>query len=362
MQGVIRGVVLAALLLGSALFPVPAGAQDYYDPNYQQYPQYYDPYGQGQYGYYGYPPPYGAYGYNPYGQYGYNPYGYGQYGYNLYPYTYPYSQYGYSYGQYGYPPYGYGTYGAYPYGPYGYGQYAYGQYGYPAYGAPYPGWGPYPAGGYPPLGSLYPPYGGAPGAPCYGGAGLTLNVTQTGNTAFLSWTAYPGATSYNLLQGINGAPPTLLKNLPGATTDTEVLLPGNSYVWQVQAIVNGAPVATSPPTQPITATATSFTGVQSGIVSPTLSRIVAGQQCASMAAGTTVTVQVRDTNNVPMINQPVWVQALSPNAIVTPNQLNTDASGNTPAFSVRAQYPGPVQIGASVNGVPIQPPVTIYFQ
>jgi hypothetical protein len=58
----------------------------------------------------------------------------------------------------------------------------------------------------------------------------------------------------------------------------------------------------------------------------------------------------------------VWVQALGPGAIVTPNQLTTDYSGNTPPFSVRAQYPGPVQITASVNGVPIQPPVTIYFQ
>lgn len=366
MQAVVRTLVLLLLAASAALAPAGASAQQYYDPNnppqYPPYPPYpyYDP-GQGQYGYpysyppYGYPPyGYGAYGYPPYSGYGYGypPYGYNPYSYyGYYGYSYPYGGYPYGAGQYGYSysPYGYGAYSGYGYSPYGYG-----------YGAPYSGWSPYyPTGGYlPPA----PPYGTA-GNPCYGGGALTLNVTQTGNQALLSWTPYPGAQSYNLLQGVNGAPPTLLKNIPaGGTSDIEYLQPGNTYVWQLQAIVGGVPAVTSPPTQPISATPMTYTGVTSGIPSPTLSRIVAAQLCASVAGGTTVTVQVRDTNNLPMINQPVWVQAMGPGAIVTPNQLTTDYSGNTPPFSVRAQYPGPVQITASVNGVPIQPPVTIYFQ
>ncbi|HLI25702.1 MAG TPA: Ig-like domain-containing protein [Chloroflexota bacterium] len=371
MQAALRSTVLTALVLGAVLAPARASAQPYPDPNNPQYPQYYDP-SQGQYGgaypypysSYSYPygyPPYGGYGYPPYGGYGYGPYGYppygyspysyyGQYGYNPYPYS-PYGSYG--YGQYGYSAYGYSAYGYPPYGQYGYSPYG--------YGAPYPpGSAYYPGGGYLPYNSPYTPYGST-GNPCYGGGSLTLSVTQSGNSALLSWNAYPGATSYNLLQGVNGAPPTLLKNIPGGTTDIEYLQPGNTYVWQLQAIVNGVPMVTSPPTQPVTATPMTYTGVPSGIVSPSLSRIVAAQQCASVAGGTTVTVQVRDTNNMPMINQPVWVQALTPNAIVSPNQLNTDAGGNTPAFTVRAQYPGPVDIGATVNGVSLQP-VTIYFQ
>jgi hypothetical protein len=226
------------------------------------------------------PSPYPTYPYSS-SPYGYDPYGYNYGGYGAgYPYSgysgYPYSSYaGYPYSG-GYP---YGGYSGYPYG--GYGGYPYGASGYapPPYGSPY---GPAPYGApYAP----YSPYGAAPpygmpfgAAPLYGACGIAPpplgtmvgypqqpcgTTTTTGGTfqvtasqasptqVTLSWTTVPGATSYTVWQGVNGAPLAMTTSAGTATT-TSVTRGTGSYVFQVHAIgPSGTDISVSNVTPPL---------------------------------------------------------------------------------------------------------------
>ena len=184
------------------------------------------------------PSPYPTYPYSS-SAYGYDPYGYNYGGYGA---GYPYSGYsGYPYSSYaGYPNsggYPYGGYSGYPYGSYGgYGGYPYGASGYapprtaPLRGRrptvrlmhPTPHMAPHPRTGCP----LAPPrpmaraasrrrrsgrWSATPSSPA-GPSSTTsgtfqVTASQASPTQVtLAWTAVPGATSYTVWQGVNGAP------------------------------------------------------------------------------------------------------------------------------------------------------------
>jgi hypothetical protein len=249
MGGARRISSLIAALLALILSTAVASAQY---PSPSPYPSY--PYSSSPYGY----DPY-AYGYGGYGAYS----GYGA----SYPYT-GYSGYPYS----GYSGYPYAGYSGYPYGASGYGSpWGYGApYGQPPYGAPYAPYAPY--GGFPPPGM---PYSGAPGYGACGMAppalGTTVSYGQQPCTAAavasgsfqvtasqpsptqvtLSWTAVPGATSYTVWQGVNGAPLTQTVSA-GTSTTTSVTRSTGSYVFQVHAIgPNGTDISVSNVTPPL---------------------------------------------------------------------------------------------------------------
>jgi hypothetical protein len=262
-----RGPSLVAALLVFVLSTAVASAQY---PSPGQYPTY--PYSSSPYGY-------DPYGYN-YGGYG-SGYSYGGYG-SGYPYGgnagYPYSSYGgYPYGSYagspysGYGGYPYGGYGGYPYGGSGYAPPPYGApYGQMPYGAPYAPYSPYGAAG--PYGMPYgaapfngtcgiapPPLGAMVGygqQPCAAASttGGTFQVTasQASPTQVsLAWTAVPGATSYTVWQGINGAPLAMTTSA-GTSTTTSVTRGTGAYVFQVHAIgPSGTDISVSNVTPPL---------------------------------------------------------------------------------------------------------------
>jgi hypothetical protein len=259
-------------------------------------------------------------------------------------------------------PYGAGApYGA-P-GPYGMpGQYGPGN----PYGAPMP-YG-YPPGAVPGQGCYGQPYG----VGVVGGIGGTFTLTATlvnGNTAQLTWGAIPNASSYNVLQGINGQPPTQNVQSAGlATTASIPVAPGQQYQFQIQAMgPTGVEVGRSMPTT------LTGTGVGYPVGVPGVGGCGApGQACASrstaipsppsapFATGLQINVTVLDMNGQPVIGAPVNITPSSGNATAqTP--FATSGPGGIATFFVRGNGPGPATFTVTVNSQPLPVPVSVSF-
>jgi len=239
--------------------------------------------------------------------------------------------------------------------------------GYPGVPPGAPGYPGFPGVGYPP--GAYNPYGVPPGA--YppgvippGGIGGTFTVTATQSSPgviSLSWPAVPGAVSYNVWQGINGAPLVLWGPSSGTTATVTLTQPSASYVFQVHAIgAGGAEIGVSNITPAITGTGVGVipppVGVGAvGIPSPINSRFTAPPTAsiAASPAGIPVTAQIRDANNNPVPNVTVIVN-VPPGLTITPPQVISDPGGNA-IFTVRPTVPGVVTINGTANGVTIQP-------
>ncbi len=240
--------------------------------------------------------------------------------------------------------------------------------GYP--GAPgYPGMPGvgYPPGAYNPYG--IPPGGYPPGVVPPGGIGGSFQVTATQSSpgvVTLSWPALPGAVSYNVWQGVNGAPLTLWGPSSGTTATVTLSQPNATYAFQVHAIgAGGAEIGVSNITPPITGTGVGVIpppvgGVGVGIPSPINSRFTAppSASIAASPAGLSVSAQIRDANNNPVPGVAVIV-SVPPGLTVTPPQVTSDPGGNA-VFMVRAPAPGTFTINGTANGVTIQP-ATINF-
>ena len=211
-----------------------------------------------------------------------------------------------------------------------------------------PGYGPP---GYPPPPG-YPGYGMLPASYPVPGQ-LQLTAVQTGPTTVqLSWVPVPGATSYNVLQGLNGAAPSLLAGVGGATSYLATLPPGGSVTYQVQALgPNGQEMGRSNLSQ---AFSYGVAGAGVGQVSTATSRIVAlspnPASLAQLPSGVQVQVQVRDASGAPVPNAPVLLQVTGAAMLQGATQQASDAGGNA-AFTVRGTAPGQANIAAIVNGV-----------
>jgi hypothetical protein len=222
--------------------------------------------------------------------------------------------------------------------------------------APLPGAPPYCPGpfGYPPAAYFG---AGAGGYPL--GATLQLTATQPSPTTVqLSWTALAGASSYNVLQGLNGGPPTLLAAVGSSTSYSATLPPGSSATFQVQALgPAGQELARSNLSPTFTA------GVGGGPVSAAYSRLVAlspnPAPLAQVASGVQVQVQARDASNLAVPNAPVLVQVTGAAVVQGATQLVTDSAGNA-VVTLRGMAPGTATITATVNGLTL-PALTYTF-
>jgi hypothetical protein len=342
----------------------------------------------------------GAPGYGYPSQYGYSPpnYGAGQYGYNYgapygappYQGYYPYQGYQ---GYQGYYPYQQNNQGYYPYqnyaAPNGYPpNYAYNQ----PYGQPYgPSYSPSyaPCGGYPsyasntPYNPTYPNYtsypnnysyngygvppplgtiGGCaapyPGAP--GGAFTATAVSTGGNAATISWTPVPSASSYNIFQGLNGAPLTQWST-SATTTTTVPLMPGSTYAFQIHAMgPNGFEIGVSNITPPITSTGTGIGGA--GTVNAANSTVTPAAFFTPAQIGTTVTVTLRDINRNPVPGVFVQMTPQRPGDTAYPQYTSptSDPNGNV-IFMVKGVGPGQALFNTTAGGFALAP-ATINFQ
>lgn len=209
--------------------------------------------------------------------------------------------------------------------------------------------------GYP---SAYPAYGAGPGGYPLGGT-LQLTATQTSPTSVqLSWTALAGASSYNVLQGLNGGAPTLLAAVGSSTAYIATLPPGGSATFQVQALgPAGQELARSNLSPTFTA------GVGGGQVSAAYSRLVAlspnPAPLAQAASGVQVQVQARDANNLAVPNAQVLVQVAGAAVVQGATQLVTDAAGNA-VVTLRGTGPGQATVTATINGLAL-PGLTYTF-
>jgi len=340
-QAVMRAGAIAAVLLIVILTAPSAAAQSY------PYP----PQGYAQ----GYYPP------DPYSQY------YGQY-YGAYA---PPGQ-GYGYGGYGAP----GAYGPPP----AYTGYA-SAYG-PYYGAPYQG-SPYQAPGYYGAPPAYPPagyYGGYPPPPgqayydpnlmapplglpyapppTTSSNGFTLTATLTGpNAATLTWNAIPGAVSYAIYQGINGAPLQFAST--STSTSANVSLGMGTYAFQVHALASGgADLMVSNVATPVPGPIPGLGAPQNyptgpGVPSPQNSSVTANIQQGSLFFGTQITVTVLDAARAPVSGRYVTLvssrQGMDQITPANGTSPVTDGSGRV-FFNVRPGQPGQANFTAYVDG------------
>jgi hypothetical protein len=237
--------------------------------------------------------------------------------------------------------------------------------------APLPGAPPYCPGAFPPglppgggpagyPGPGYPPYGSLPGGYLPGGP-LQLTATQTSpSTVQLSWTVLAGASSYNVLQGLNGGPPTLLAAV-GSTTSYVATLPlGSSVVFQVQAL---GPVGQEIGRSNLSPTFSYSAGAVGGQVSAAYSRLVplSSNQVSltQFPNGVQVQVQARDANNLAVPNAQVLVQVTGTAVVQGATQLLTDSAGNA-VVTLRGTGPGQATLTATVNGLAL-PGLTYTF-
>jgi hypothetical protein len=174
----------------------------------------------------------------------------------------------------------------------------------------------------------------------------------------------PGATNYNVLQGINGSIPTLVQSA-GATTSASVPItqPNTSYVFIIQAMgPNGVEIGRSNQSVPITGgIGSGVPGVGTGVADPARSTAVPGPP-APAVSGVMVTVTARDFNNLPVASRSVTLQTQRPGDSVIPLTGGglTDGSG-TATFIVRGQSAGPATFIPIIDGRQL-PPVTVQFQ
>ncbi len=335
MQVAVRRTALVAAAVGWVLGASGAWAQ-YYPPVYTP------------------PDPYNTvYGYPGYGS----------------PYSYPYqntTSYGYGYAT----PYAYQGYGS-PYAPPGYG-YAYqpypqySSYTQPPY-APYASYAGYPAPS--PYGPYYP--GGPPPYAAGGGGAFTATATVSGaSTALVSWTPVPGAVTYNVYQGVNGAGLTLASN---ATAGTSTTLPMGfgSYAFQVHALSpNGIEIGLSNVTAPLSA-GTPYGGGPyypspypapygpggPQQPSPAMSLMYLSPNPVPITTTGQLTVTVVDAARLPLNGRTVVViSSRGPTDSITPSTLSpqTDPNGRV-QFNVRGGFPGAATLTATVDGIPLAP-------
>ncbi len=347
MRTVLRGGALLAVLIGVVVVAPSAAAQYQYPPGYggytDPYAQYYNPYGTYSSPYTtGYP--YGTYPYNtsayPYN----NPYNgpnpYSSYPYNTGAYPYNTGAYPYNTGAYPYNTYPYGS--AYPYGPsYGYNT-SYAGYPPPALGSPF-----------------YNPYTPPPGYPGVGGAFQATATLTSPTNATVSWAVYPGATSYAVYVGQNGAPLTMFTTTPATTVSVPVT--GANTQFQVHALgPNGFDIAVSNitgvvpngaynPYTPYNPFAPGGVGVPAATVAPA-------------TIGTQVTVTVLDVNGNPVPNVQVAMTPGRAGDSATPVYVNPMTGPNGQViFQVRGGAPGVATFNTTANGIQLAA-VTITFQ
>jgi hypothetical protein len=201
--------------------------------------------------------------------------------------------------------------------------------------------------GYP--GGVYP---GAYGAGSFQVTATLLNPT----TATLTWTPPPGAVSYTIWQGVNGAPP-VPSGIPatGTTATVPLAQPGASYVFQVHALgPTGQELGVSNITPPLSSSGIGVTGA-AGVPSAAHSQVIVPPtvSIATAPEGAPISVLVRDANGVALPNAAVTLTAATPGAVVVPVLPTTDPSG-TATFRLQAP-PGAVTLTATVNGVALPP-------
>jgi hypothetical protein len=242
-------------------------------------------------------------------------------------------------------------------------------------GAPgYAGAQAYPGIGCPPLPGPF----GIPNPACIGqpfgigGGQFQLTATLVNpNTASLTWTGLPGATTYNVLQGINGQPPTQQVQSVGSATTAQVpIQPGTQYTFQIQAMgANNLEIGRST-VAPLAGGGIGIPpfGVPAGACGApgqacaSRSNVTVASQFAPMATGSQVTVAVRDAGGAPLPGHAVIIQPQRPGDQVQPVFGNgtTDPSG-VATFTVRGATPGPATFNVTVDGIPLQT-VTVTFQ
>jgi hypothetical protein len=369
MRRALRGSVLLAALIAittltpsaAAQVPPPGYGGGYVDPYYAQY------YGGG------YADPY------------YSQYYSGGYPYNgAYNTQYPYS----GYNSYYNTPYPSSYNGSYPYNSYPYYNSAYPP-GYPYNSAAYPYNTSYPP---PALGNpFYAPPGYPPGYPGGGGA-FQANAVMTGPTTItLNWTVLPGATNYQILQGLNGAPLTMYTT----TTSTSMQIPvsGQNTQYQVNAlgptgqviaqsnvtgvVPNGpfgpgqyppqppyGPYGPYPP-QPPYVQPTAYCQIGTGppgVVSPGCSTIAPAATVVPATQGTTVVVTLLDANRNPVPNVPVTMTPARAGDSAVPTYTNPMSNNQGVVyFTVRGAAPGQATFNTTAGGVNL-PPFFITFQ
>jgi hypothetical protein len=212
------------------------------------------------------------------------------------------------------------------------------------------------------------PYAAWPGSALAGLAAAgpafpaTASLTDPASAA-LSWSAVPGAVSYTVLLGVNGAPLTPWGSVAGTVAVVPLGQAGATYVFQVQAQdAAGVVVVSSTLTPPLTAggTAAGTGGVTaSGVPSAATSQLVGPTGPVSLAAspgGIPLTVQLRDSQNLPLAGVPVTLTASPPGATITPAPPITDGGGTATAL-VLAPAGTTVTVAATVAGVPLAPAV-----
>jgi hypothetical protein len=205
-----------------------------------------------------------------------------------------------------------------------------------------------------------------PTAPAFASAGsfpLTATITTPG-AATLSWNVVPGAVSYTIYQGINGAP-LQFASTTTQTTATVPLGPG-AYTFQVHALASGGSevgvsnVATPAPGPPPGFQPAGLPGGP-GAASPANSSVLANPQVASMVYGTQITVIVLDSNRSPVVGHTVYLTSSRGSDAITPAFGTTPVTDNNGrvVFQVRPASPGQAVFTANVDGVPLSSaPVT----
>jgi hypothetical protein len=203
------------------------------------------------------------------------------------------------------------------------------------------------------------PAPGAFGFPGLPGQSFPVTAALAGPaTAALTWTAVPGAASYTVLQGVNGAPLQPWGPATAPTASVPLGQPNSTYVFQVQALdPNGAVLAVSVPTPPLTAGAAPGAVPAGGVPSAAHSHFVAPANPVSLAASAgmvTITAQVRDAQGAPLPNVAVTATASPAGTTLTPLQPTTDGAGNA-TFQLTGPAGPPVTISGTAGGIALPP-------